>query len=78
MVRYKLVEEFEDFDFDALRLKHLFSLSVDESIIFLASVGALKNEMNCEKCKKQMKIQKKNQVIDGIQVFCCLKIKIGI
>lgn len=68
MVRYTLIEEPEDVDFDALRLSRLFSLSVDEAIMFLANVGALKNEMNCDKCKKQMKIQKNNYVIDGIKV----------
>jgi hypothetical protein len=74
MVRYQLIEVFEDFDFDALRLKHLFSFTVDEAVSFLVNVGALKNEMKCNKCEKQMKIQKNKKVIDGIQVYYCFKI----
>lgn len=68
MVRRKLVEDVENFDFESIRLKQLFSVVVEETITFLASVGVLKNEMKCDKCGSEMSIQKRSQVADGIQV----------
>jgi hypothetical protein len=68
MVRHKLIEVIEEFDFESLRLKYLFPVTVDEAITFLVSVGALKNSMKCDKCNSAMNVQKRTKVIDGIHV----------
>jgi hypothetical protein len=41
MIRHKLIEIVEEFDFHAIYLKQLFELFVEDTIAFLASVGAL-------------------------------------
>jgi hypothetical protein len=68
MVRRKLVENIEEVNFEVIRLRQLFSFTVDDAIRFLASVGALKNEMRCDKCNSKMNIQKRSRVNDGIYV----------
>ena len=70
MVRHKLVEDIEEVNFEKIRLKQLFSLTVDDAISFLASVGALKNKMNCDKCTVCLfvKFNCKKENIRGIKV----------
>lgn len=70
MVRRKLVEDIEQVNFETIRLKQLFAFTVDEAISFLVSVGALKNEMNCNKCGSKMNVQKQAGKTDGIRWVC--------
>lgn len=70
MVRRKLVDVIEEIDFDAIRLKHLFEFTTEDAIRFLVNSGALKNEMNCDKCENKMNIQKRSDRQDGIRWAC--------
>jgi hypothetical protein len=68
MVRQELVDDEANIDFDAINLRYLFGLTIDDTICFLARVGALKNLMFCDKCESRMNVQKKSELQDGILV----------
>jgi hypothetical protein len=68
MVRKKLVESLKEVNFAGLRLKHLSKFEVNDAVEFLANVGALKNEISCDKCGSKMNVQKRTDSQDGIRV----------
>jgi hypothetical protein len=70
MVRQKLVEVVETLDFESVRLRELFSFTLDQTIGFLVNAGALKNEAYCNKCRSKMDIQKRKKNHDGIWWIC--------
>lgn len=69
MVRKFLVgDDYEETECSSLRLKKLFTFTVEEAISFFAYRGCLTNEMICDKCDNKMNVQKANNFPDGIKV----------
>jgi hypothetical protein len=65
----KLVEDPERVDVSDLLLKHVLSFTVKDAITFLVNTNLLKNSMQCEKCHEDMKIQKRSNLQDGLEVL---------